>query len=122
MRNVDTLGRPLAIGFSVGLGLLSIWQLTKGQTDDLALALMKNVQLDSAARCEAADDAGEFTGILNRLTICRSNDVACLDAGLCRRSIFLGVQPPTRLALSSNPCRQRYPGLPAEPERRSSRG
>jgi hypothetical protein len=28
---------------------------------------VQNVQLDSAARCEAADDAGEFTGILNRL-------------------------------------------------------
>jgi len=46
------------------LALLSIWKLTEGQTDYLALALVKNVQLDGAAGCEAPDDAGEFTGIL----------------------------------------------------------
>src|SRR6266446_111841 len=91
MRNIDTFGRPFAICFNVGLRLLSIWQLTKGQTDDLALALAQHVKLDSAARCEAADDAGKFMGILDRLTICRSNDVARFDAGLCCRSILLGV-------------------------------
>src|SRR6267142_4095894 len=92
MRNVGTMGRPFAISFNVGFGLLSIWKLTEGQTDDFALALMQYVQLDSAARCEAPDDAGEFTGILDRLAICRSNDVTCLDAGLCCRSVLLGVR------------------------------
>jgi len=74
MRNVDTMGWAFAIGSDVGLGLLSIWQLTKGQTDDLALALVQNVQLHSAARCVAADDAGQFTGILDRLTVHRGDD------------------------------------------------
>jgi hypothetical protein len=50
MRNVGTLGRSFAVGFTVGLGSLSIWQLTKVQTDDLALALVQNVQLDGATR------------------------------------------------------------------------
>src|SRR3954469_12421844 len=91
MRNVGTISRAFAIGSNIGLGLLGIWQSTKGQTDNLVLALMQHVQLDRAARCEAPDDAGQFTGILDRLTICRSNDVACLDARLCRWSILLGV-------------------------------
>ena len=68
-----------------------IRQLAKGQADDLALALAQNVQLDGAAGCEAADDAGEFAGILDRLAIHRSDDVARLDAGLCCRSVLLRV-------------------------------
>src|SRR3954454_9207617 len=106
MRNVSTMGGPFAIGFTVVLGLLCIWQLTKGQTDQLALAVVQNVQLHGAARCEAPNDAGEFTGILNRLTICPSNDVACLDAGLCCRPILLGVsyQRTLRLLQTHSVC------------------
>src|ERR1700746_89149 len=52
---------------------------------------MQHVQLESAARCKATDDAGQFPGIPDRLTVYRSNDVACLDAGLCCRSIYLRI-------------------------------
>src|SRR6266849_2320151 len=90
-RSVRAVGRPFAIGFNVSFGFLGIWQLTKGQTDDLALALMQYVQLGGAARCEATDDAGQFPGILDRLTIYRGNDVARFNAGLCCRSILLRI-------------------------------
>src|SRR5262245_22236254 len=52
---------------------------------------MQHVQLDTAARCEATGDAGQFPGILDRLTVYRGNDVACLDAGPCCRSIRLRI-------------------------------
>src|SRR5450432_2306644 len=52
---------------------------------------MQDVQLGSAAMCEATDDAGQFPGILDRLTIYRGNDVACFNAGLCCRSILLRI-------------------------------
>src|SRR5215212_9744344 len=99
MRNVVVLARPFAVGFTVIVGLLCIWQLTKPNADELVLAVVQNVQLDGGARCEAADDTGEFTGILDRLPICPCNDVTCLDAGLCCRSILLGVSDQRTLRL-----------------------
>src|SRR5438270_268835 len=72
-------------------GAESSWQLTKGQTDDLALPLMQDVEFGCAARCDATDDPSQFSGILDRLTIYRGNEVACFDAGLCCRSILLRI-------------------------------
>src|ERR1700730_10122892 len=90
-RNVRAEGGTFTISIDVSLGFLSIWQLTKRETDDRALALMHHVQLGSAARRVATDDAGQFPGIPDRLTIDRGNDVACFNAGLCCRSILLGI-------------------------------
>src|SRR5438445_7138237 len=52
---------------------------------------MQDVKFGCAARCDAADDPSQFSGILDRLAIYRGNDVARLDAGLCRRSILLRI-------------------------------
>src|SRR5258708_7900357 len=70
---------------------MSIRQLTKGQTDDLALALMQDVEFGGAARCEATDDPGQFSGILDRLTVYRGNEVACFHAGLGCGPVLLGI-------------------------------
>ena len=79
------------VGFDVSFGLLGIWQLSKRQTDHLVLAFMHQVQLGRATRYEATDDAGQFPGILDLLTIYRGNDVACFNAGLCCRSLLLRI-------------------------------
>jgi hypothetical protein len=74
-RYVRALGRAVAISFNFGFGLLA-WQFSKGQTDDFAPSLMQHVQLGGGARRETANDPGQFAGILDRLTIRRSDDVA----------------------------------------------
>src|SRR5713226_3300384 len=60
---------------------------------------MQDVEFGCAARCEATDDASQFPGILDRLTVYRGNDVACLNAGFCCRSILLRISHQRALRL-----------------------
>ena len=64
--------------------------MTQGKIDDLALPLMQDVQLGVAARCEAANDAGDLPGILDRLAVYRGNDVARFDSTLRGGPVFCG--------------------------------
>jgi len=48
---------------------------------------MQNVELDRAAGRKTADGTGEFSSILDRLAIHRSDDIAGFDAGLGSRTV-----------------------------------
>ena len=65
----------------------------------LLFPLMQDVQLGVAAGCEAANDARDLPGILDRLTVYRGNDVTRFNSTLGGGSVFLAL------------CHQRALGL-----------
>src|SRR6266478_5030217 len=83
----------------VGLGFHRIRQLTEREVDDLVLALVKHVELHRIAGRKAADGAGEFPGILDRLAIHRRDHIARFNAGLGRRSVGLRFRNQSTLRL-----------------------
>src|SRR5664279_5206110 len=82
-------GAALVLIVIVGLGFNRVRQLAKRQVDHLVLALVQHVELHGIAGREAADGAGEFARILDRLAIHRGDHVAGFNAGLGRRTVGL---------------------------------
>src|SRR5262249_48653994 len=80
LRNIGAAGHAATVAIViVSLGFDGIRQLAQCEVDDLVLALVQYVELDRCARRNAADRAGEFTSILDRLTIDRRDHVAGFD-------------------------------------------
>src|SRR6202142_4420252 len=90
LRHVGSAGHAaLVIVVVVGLGFNRIGQLAERQIDHLVLALVQHIELYGIAGREAADGAGEFAGILDRLAVHRGDHIAGFNAGLGRRTIGL---------------------------------